>query len=168
MVDCNGEVHKTRRCRGVTYPESHITKNTTYTQIKANVFATMYGVPSPLDSGAPSRGPAPAVGNKSGLQPDSSWLQPAVGNRGIRLPTKWKERSVDSSYEVESPGTPMSLEDEGDLSWYTTGAAGKTQGWRQPGCCKKQQGFAQKEQGVAKPSYAPVGYGQLSPPKNHL
>jgi len=28
----SGEVHKTRRCRGVTYPESYITKNTTHTK----------------------------------------------------------------------------------------------------------------------------------------
>jgi len=31
-----GEVHKTRRCRGVTYPESYITKCTTYTKNKAD------------------------------------------------------------------------------------------------------------------------------------
>ena len=99
----------------------------------------MYGVPSPLDSGAPSRGPAPAVGNKSGLQPDSSRLQPAVGNRGIRLPTKWIERSVDSSYEVESPSTPMSLEDEGDLSWYTTGAVKKNRVGANQGVAKNNR-----------------------------
>jgi len=29
-----GRSHETRRCRGVTYPESYITKYTTYTQIR--------------------------------------------------------------------------------------------------------------------------------------
>jgi len=33
-VTISGEVHKTRRCRGVTYPESYITKRTTYTKKK--------------------------------------------------------------------------------------------------------------------------------------
>ena len=33
LEECSGEGHKTRRCRRVTYPESYVTKYTTFTEI---------------------------------------------------------------------------------------------------------------------------------------